>query len=101
LINEGDIPRKLFYIISGSCKVVKENRIISIIELDSIFGEVSFLEGCPATATVIACEELEVNIIEAYYLHVLFQYQPQVAGRFYHYLASVLSKRITERERNN
>jgi len=101
LIDEGEIPKKLFYIQSGSCKVVKDSRIISLIENGGIVGEVSFLQGCPATASVVACEDTEVNVIAAYYLHVLFQYQPQVAGRFYHYLASVLSKKITGREKNN
>eukprot|EP01125_Pyxidicula_operculata_P005664 TRINITY_DN1986_c0_g1_i1.p1 TRINITY_DN1986_c0_g1~~TRINITY_DN1986_c0_g1_i1.p1 ORF type:complete len:2857 (+),score=968.14 TRINITY_DN1986_c0_g1_i1:65-8635(+) len=68
---------------------------------DGVFGEISFLENGRATASVIAQVATEVYIIEAYFLNILFQHFPALAGRFYHYLAGVLAKRVITREQQS
>jgi len=100
VIEEGTHICQLFQIVKGSCSIVKKGipRLLGKISHDDgIFGEISFIEGGEASASVIALEDTSIQTIEAYFLCVLFSHYP-IAGRFYHYLASVLSKRVIERE---
>jgi len=63
------------------------------------FGEVSFLLSGGASASVIAdSANVEVYILEGYYINILFGIQPELAGRFYKYLAYTLQRRIRSRE---
>jgi len=70
-------------------------------ESGELFGEISFLEGVKTSASVIADEDnTEVYIIEGAALSVLFSRQPALCGRFYRYLAQLLSTRLKEREKS-
>jgi len=94
---------RLFQISKGSCRIEKtvdEDVIqIAIIQGGEIFGEIAFLEGGGATASVVADEDdTVIHVIEGYYLDILFDYFPPLSGRFYHYLATVLSTRLKLRE---
>lgn len=78
-----------------------------------LFGEISFLvsrdvvtsteaeqEGIQTTASVVSNEDgTDVYIMEGAALTVLFARQPSLAGRFYQYLAQLLSTRLREREK--
>jgi len=56
----------------------------------ALFGEMSFLEGGAATASVIADEDaVDMYIIEGYFINIVFVKYPDLAGRFYCYIASV------------
>lgn len=57
-----------------------------------------FLEGSKASASLVAEEDTVVQVMKAYYLNVLFRYKPQLAGRFYHYLAFVLANSLAMKE---
>jgi len=64
-----------------------------------MFGEISFLEGGAATASVVAdSDKVEIYVIEGYFINVLFVRQPGLAGRFYHHLSSLLALRLAIRE---
>jgi CRP-like cAMP-binding protein len=57
------------------------------------------LEGGRASASVVCDkDDTQIAIIEGYFLEVLFEYYPELSGRFFHYLAHVLSKRLKQRE---
>jgi len=98
--------QRLYQIAKGSCRIEKQTDdgktlVFGIISSknDSIFGEISFLEGTGATASVVANEsDTVIHVIEGYYLDILFDYFPGLSGRFYHYLATVLSTRLKQRE---
>jgi len=104
--------QRLYQIAKGSCRIEKQTDngktlVIGIITTnidstsknDTIFGEISFLEGTDASASVVADEnDTVVHVIEGYYLDVLFDYYPGLSGRFYHFLATVLSTRLKQRE---
>jgi len=104
--------QRLYQIAKGSCRIEKQTddgktHVIGIINAntdsisknDTIFGEISFLEGTDASASVVADEnDTVVHVIEGYYLDVLFEYYPGLSGRFYHFLATVLSTRLKQRE---
>jgi len=62
------------------------------------FGEVSFLFNAPASAYVIADTDVLVYVIEGRFVNLLFVKYPYIAGRFYHYLASVVARRLKRQE---
>ncbi len=59
-----------------------------------MFGEISFLEGNVASASVIADEDADVYIINGSFIDNLLRAEPALAGRFYHFLACNLSRRL-------
>ena len=62
----------------------------------STFGEMSFLLGGGASASVIADSDdgVTVFIVEADYFKRLFNERPELAGRWFKYLATVLEGRF-------
>lgn len=66
---------------------------------EQTFGEISFLLSGGATASVLADSEIvEVLLLEGYFINILFGIHPELAGRFYKYLATTLQRRIRSRE---
>jgi CRP-like cAMP-binding protein len=104
VIREGDQFQRVFQLLRGSACIQKEVdgevKVLGRLQPeDGIFGEISFLEGGCATASIVADEpETAIYIIEGYFLNVYFERNPGVGGRFFHFLAQLLSKRIKARE---
>jgi len=103
IVTEGEWAARIHQIAKGSCRVEKKiddkNQVLGKMENGELFGEISFLEGVKVTASVVAEEDnTEVYVIEAAALSVLFERQPSLCGRFFQYLAQVLSTRLKERE---
>jgi CRP-like cAMP-binding protein len=104
LLTEGEENSRIYKIYNGSCNVAKkqtsdiipegESVVIGSISEGETFGETSFFEGTASASVIVATEELEVGVIESHFLRILFDRYPRLAGRFYHHLTSVLSKRI-------
>jgi len=103
VVAEGTEMNCIFQVSTGSCRIEKKQNLQTTVLgriKNTIFGEISFLEGGAASASVIADKnDTQVKIIEGYFLNILFQYHSELSGRFYHYLCHILSKRLTERER--
>jgi CRP-like cAMP-binding protein len=59
-------------------------------------GEISFLDELPATANVIAKQEVEAFYLDRPTLQSLFELFPHLGSRFYHSLAAILSRRLRE-----
>lgn len=75
--------------------------VLGVLEEGQIFGEISFLQGGAASASVVAASDVvDLYVIEAYFVSVLFVRQPALAGRFYRHLALELGARLTAREQN-
>jgi CRP-like cAMP-binding protein len=107
VMKEGDGTTRVYQLVRGECRFEKlidgQNRVLGKMGIDgsggALFGEISFLEGGKASASVVCDkDDTQIAIIEGYWLDVLFQYHPELSGRFYHYLANVLSKRLKQRE---
>ena len=66
----------------------------------SLFGEMSFLEGGGATASVITdSDTVEMYILEGHFINIVFVKHPDLSGRFFAYLASVIAERLNSREK--
>jgi len=101
IVIEGQIFQRIYQIVSGVCRIEKTgvNRVLGTMEDGQMFGEISFLISGGATASVIADSEIvEVNVLEGYFINILFGMRPELAGRFYKHLANVLQKTIRSRE---
>jgi CRP-like cAMP-binding protein len=61
-----------------------------------ICGEMSFLEDAPASANVIAHEDVEAYHLDRPTLESLFELFPHLASRFYRSLATNLSRRLRD-----
>jgi CRP-like cAMP-binding protein len=59
-------------------------------------GEISFLDELPATANVVAQEDMEAYYLDRPTLQSLFELFPHLGSRFYHSLAATLSRRLRE-----
>lgn len=82
-----------------TCRIQKGGVIVGEIGQNEIFGEMSFLEGQAASATVISVEPVELYVIEGFTIKRLLQSHPDLGARFFKYVASVLEERLTQRER--
>jgi len=75
-------------------------KVLGVIKRSEIFGEMSFLQGTGASASVVAhSPRVDLMIIEGFTLRLLFDSQPSLAARFYKYLASVIGRRLFNREK--
>jgi len=70
LFKEGDINHSMYYIVSGSIDVVAKNlhrnkkSNVNILTKGDLIGELSFFDGKPRSATLIAHEDTEALIID-------------------------------------
>src|SRR5690606_3502069 len=61
-----------------------------------VFGEMSFLESAAASASIVAQEPCELDVIEGAFVHSLLGSVPGLAARFYQSLAVTLARRLRE-----
>jgi len=59
-----------------------------------VCGEISFLDEQPATVTVLAAEPVEAYYLDRPMLESLFELYPHLGSRFFHSLASSMSRRL-------
>jgi len=103
IVREGKEHQRIYQIAQGSCTIKKNTTegeiILASLEPGALFGEMTFLENGKATASVIAKgSNVAIYMIEGWYINTLFVDHPNLAGRFYSYLATILSKRLSDRE---
>ncbi len=99
VMKEGESYQRMYQIVRGVIRVEKkindETKMLGRLRASETFGELSFLVGSAATATCLAdSEEVELTIMEGYYLNMLFQIRPEIAGRFYKFLSMLVTARI-------
>lgn len=61
-----------------------------------VCGEISFLDEQPATLNVVAKDAVKAYYLDRATLQTLFELYPHLGSRFYHSLASSLSRRLRE-----
>ena len=80
-------------------KIDRQVNLLGKLGVGDIFGEISFIDAGAATATVVADEQdVKLYIIEGSVLSDLFEWQPHLSTRFYKYIATILQKRLRNRE---
>jgi extracellular factor (EF) 3-hydroxypalmitic acid methyl ester biosynthesis protein len=98
LLQEGSRLQALFIIRRGAVRVERahlgQGVAFARLGLDSVFGELSFLEPVGAVGTVVADEDVEVDVIDAASIHSLLASVPGFGARFYQSLAVVVARRL-------
>ncbi len=99
IMKEGESYQRMYQIVRGCVRVEKvldgESRVLTRMHCSETFGDMSFLTGAAASATCIAdSDECELTILEGYYVNTVFSMRPDLAGRFYKFLAMLITARI-------
>jgi len=95
---QGDQAQSLFVIRSGTVKIGRESadRTIELAQLGSgaHFGEMSFVDGEPRSASATAVERTDVLEIGFEALNAHFAQQPGVAVKFFRSMSHFLAGRL-------
>jgi len=100
IIKEGRLSQAIYLVRKGMVRVERaasgKDVAIAFLEPGEVFGEISFLEGVPTSAAVIAQSEVEVCILDEQSLYSLLTSVPGLSDRFYQSLAHNLSSRLRQ-----
>jgi CRP-like cAMP-binding protein len=96
LIREAHPIDYVFVLRKGTVVIDVAGKTIAQLGPGSICGEMGFLEGRPASASVIAVSEVEAERIPANKLREIFDTFPTVGHRFFKSIALNLSRRLRD-----
>lgn len=97
LVHRGKTTNGVFLLLKGTARVQIPPQVRSPeIGPGEICGEMSFLEDAPASASVVAHEDVEAYHLDRATLEKLFELFPHLASRFYRSLATNLSRRLRD-----
>lgn len=98
IIHKGETDRDLFVIKSGSATAADnwDDDVVplAIFAEGDVFGEMSFIDGSPRSATVVANEDSIVNRMSFDKFEKLMEEKPRLAARFLMGFMRVLVKRL-------
>ena len=94
LAQENRPLERLFFICLGHVRVTIGGREVAHLEKGNFVGEVAFLTEKPATATVIAEDNLRALVFERAELSRFFRNEAEVAGLIYQLLGRELANKI-------
>jgi CRP-like cAMP-binding protein len=87
IFQEGDLPRRLYYVQSGKVKLVKSNEegkeyILNILNEGDFFGHIALLQGEEYTESAVAMEDAEVAFIPKEDFLLLLYGNPDFSAHF-------------------
>lgn len=96
--------RQIFVIDRGSVGIERENGAqtvdLAILGKGEFFGEISFIDGAPTSARVVAREPTEVKVLTPELVAGMDQTEPTFGARFYRSLAAILAERLRKTSLN-
>ena len=96
VLSEGHRSRSIYVLMSGCVAVEKEcdgaGVVLDELRPGAVFGEVSYLAGMPASASVVARTPADVFVLEE--IDELLATDVDLAAGFYRSLASLLARRL-------
>jgi CRP-like cAMP-binding protein len=97
IVQQGKRTYGVYLLLKGTAVVqIPANDTSFGISPGEVCGEISFLDELPATANVIAKEEVEAFYLDRPTLQSMFELFPHLGSRFFQSLASILSRRLRE-----
>ncbi len=97
IITEGREPDHLYFVLEGLAGVYAPpfgEKEVSTLGAGELLGEISFIEGCPATATVKGMEDTLLLSLSRRQLEEKTNRDPAFAARLYKAFAFIISKRL-------
>ncbi|HAR63966.1 MAG: hypothetical protein DKM50_12980 [Candidatus Margulisiibacteriota bacterium] len=82
VVKEGDVSDQLFLVVSGSLKIVKDigtedEKAIALLTDGEMFGEMSYFDNLPRSASVVAATDSEVLVLDREQFDMIFQLHPK------------------------
>lgn len=100
IIAEGSMPQELYFVLHGVAELriaaLGDSRVATL-GPGELLGEISFLEGRPASATVLALEDVSVLAVARDSVTRRGDSDPVFAARLYRAFARVIARRLRER----
>jgi CRP-like cAMP-binding protein len=99
MVLDQDVPLRAIYLIEeGSVRVERQCRErstpLAILVAGEFFGEMSFVDGAPTSAKVVADEATRICVIDEQTVDKLANKDPSFAGRLYRSIAAILVERL-------
>jgi extracellular factor (EF) 3-hydroxypalmitic acid methyl ester biosynthesis protein len=98
VLDENEPLRTIFLIDDGSVRVERQEHgqmvPLAILGPGEFFGEMSFIDGAPTSARVVADQPTRVRIIDEASVDSLVKKDPSFAGRLYRSIAAILVERL-------
>jgi CRP-like cAMP-binding protein len=96
ILRERHQSRAVYVLLKGRVTVEKDHLGVGVVvdELrpGAVFGEVSYLDGSAASASIVAREDVDVFVLDE--LDDLLISDPELASGFYRSLATLLARRL-------
>jgi CRP/FNR family transcriptional regulator, cyclic AMP receptor protein len=90
--------KAIFLIQEGAVRVERregdQTVPLAVLEAGEFFGEMSFVDGEPTSARVIADARTQLRVIDETTVNGLIKKDPAFAGRLYRSIASILAERL-------
>jgi CRP/FNR family transcriptional regulator, cyclic AMP receptor protein len=90
--------KAIFLIQEGAVRVERregdQTVPLAVLEAGEFFGEMSFVDGEPTSARVIADARTQLRVIDEATVNGLIKKDPAFAGRLYRSIASILAERL-------
>jgi CRP/FNR family cyclic AMP-dependent transcriptional regulator len=90
--------KAIFLIQEGAVRVERregdQTVPLAILEAGEFFGEMSFVDGEPTSARVIADARTQLRVIDEATVNGLIKMDPAFSGRLYRSIASILAERL-------
>ena len=98
VVDQNATLRAIFLIEEGSVRVERKERAqmipLAILSTGEFFGEMSFVDGAPTSARVVADEPTRLRVIDEAMVNGLIKNDPSFAGRLYRSIAAILVERL-------
>jgi CRP-like cAMP-binding protein len=95
ILQMGEQPQAMYLISKGQVRIEQRpGRVLAYHGPGAVFGEMSFLQGKEASASVIAVDKVEIRIMHLIHVNSLLNSVPGLATRFYQTLAVTLAQRL-------
>jgi CRP-like cAMP-binding protein len=98
VLDQNVLLRAIFLIEDGSVRVERREREqtvpLAVLQAGEFFGEMSYVDGAPTSARVIADEPTRLRIIDGATVDGLIKSDPSFAGRLYRSIAAILAERL-------
>ncbi len=100
IIRQAQVPGSLFVVVSGNARVMQRRTDTINVEFTGplgpgdLFGEISFIDGHPASATIVADGDVDVVALPESDVRPLLKGDPELAANFYHSLLAVIAHRL-------
>lgn len=98
VLDQDVLLRAIFLIEEGAVRVERRDRDqripLALLEAGEFFGEMSFVDGAPTSAMVIADVPTRLRVIDEPTINGLTKKDPAFAGRLYRSIAAILAERL-------